>query len=65
MPFFSSKNTGALVGLDVLFSGSVLRAGGVLVVGDAVVRMGVGIAVGVNVGTLQPLDKNNNNKLLM
>ena len=46
--------------LDVLLSDCVLRTGGGLVVGDAVVGMAVGITVGVETGTLQPLDKNNN-----
>ena len=52
MPFVNSKITGALVELDVLFSGCVLKIGGGLVVGDAVVAGTLAtVLVGAGVGT--------------
>ena len=44
MPFVNSKIIGALMELDVLFFGCVLRTGGGLVVGDAVVEMAERVA---------------------
>ena len=64
MRLVNSRITGAPLELDVLLSDCVLRTGGGLVVGDAMVGMAIGIAVGVETGTLQPLDKNNNKLLI-